>query len=237
MTLDSESSPYCVSCGGQLDRLLKCAGCFVVSYCSRTCQKMHCGKHKLYCEAIQFVAMGNKGKNVPPQNINVCELKGKIHGVSPNTKNTIIKDVGESCLVDCTVEGKSTNVLWDTGAQVSLIDKKWLSNNFPNILVRPINELSEGGSEIVSANGTRIPFEGWVELDIVIGNWVRPGIMRGDNCVSITVPFLVASAIISGFNVIKHLVNGVSNGDRGSIIQTAIRNLKNDSYYCQTCCG
>ncbi len=49
--------------------------------------------------------------------------------------------VGNKCLVNCYIQGQRTQVLWDTGSQVSAVDETWKADNLPNILLRDIAEI------------------------------------------------------------------------------------------------
>jgi hypothetical protein len=46
-------SKSCARCGMHSKNLMKCAGCFKVSYCSQPCQKSDWKAHKTFCKAIQ----------------------------------------------------------------------------------------------------------------------------------------------------------------------------------------
>ena len=40
--------------------------------------------------------------------------------------------VGKKCMVHCQLNGQKVHLLWDTGAEVSLISKKWLDEHLPD---------------------------------------------------------------------------------------------------------
>ena len=54
--------------------------------------------------------------------------------------------------------------LWDTGAMVSVVSKKWLGRNFPGTNIRNIEELLDEPLRIKTANKTVLEYSGWVEL-------------------------------------------------------------------------
>ena len=59
-------------------------------------------------------------------------------------------------------------MLWDTGAQVSIISEYVVNSQFPSIQLRDIQELlgTDNNIDLRAANGTKIPYLGWVELDL-----------------------------------------------------------------------
>ena len=84
--------------------------------------------------------------------------------LTPKQSSTIAKLVGEKCQVKCQLNGKETEVLWDTGAQVSIIPERIMQDKFPDLLVKDIQELLEVGSDLKleAVNGIQIPYNGWV---------------------------------------------------------------------------
>ncbi|KAJ8034450.1 hypothetical protein HOLleu_21296 [Holothuria leucospilota] len=107
----------------------------------------------------------------------------------------------------CEIEGVTTEALWDTGAQVSMISSSWLKDNHPDISVHPIEELLDTTAlNLRAANGTPLPFEGWIGLCFRL-----PTAGRGKS-LSIQVPFLVSTSttddVIVGFNVIEEVLGG-----------------------------
>ena len=107
--------------------------------------------------------------------------------------------MGEKCLVRCELNDTETDIFWDTGAQVSIIPERFIREKFPEMLPKDISELLEMGAELKleAANGTRIPYNGWVEINFKLL----------DDTSEISVPFLVTreelSLPIIGYNVIE----------------------------------
>ena len=54
---------------------------------------------------------------------------------------TVVGLVGKRCTVKGEINGQQVDVLWDTGAQVSLISEQLVRGNFPGITVKNISEL------------------------------------------------------------------------------------------------
>ena len=73
--------------------------------------------------------------------------------------------MGKRCMVQCVMNDVQTEALWDTGAQVSIVSKDWIAENLPTAEPRQIEELlSDQGLDLKAANGSEIPYEGWIEV-------------------------------------------------------------------------
>ena len=141
--------------------------------------------------------------------------------VTPSQQDAIVKLVGQKCTVNVKLEDKSLQGLWDTGAQVSILSLDTVKKHFPTKTIRKIEELLEETEEIklVAANGTPIPYEGWIELEMKL---LSDSI---DGKESIQVPFLVTKETLDlpiiGFNVICELTRdnfGFTNGGNAHAI-------------------
>ena len=86
----------------------------------------------------------------------------------------------------CQLNGKETEVFWDTRAQVSILPEKRLQGKFPDLPVKDIHEVLEVGSDLKleAANGTQIPYNGWVGVSFKLPD---------ETATEITVPFLVTT--------------------------------------------
>eukprot|EP00745_Piridium_sociabile_P019220 TRINITY_DN29067_c0_g1_i2.p1 TRINITY_DN29067_c0_g1~~TRINITY_DN29067_c0_g1_i2.p1 ORF type:complete len:1086 (+),score=245.99 TRINITY_DN29067_c0_g1_i2:620-3877(+) len=106
--------------------------------------------------------------------------------------------VGARCLVKGRVNGTPTELLWDTGAQVSLVSRDWLRKNTLRVEVRPLQDWGDQGVnlKVTSASGTEIPLLGWCTLRVTI------------RTKDVLVPFVVTDrrnvmTPILGYNVIS----------------------------------
>jgi len=104
----------------------------------------------------------------------------------------VAKLVGRKCSVQCYLNDKLMEVLWDTGAQVSLISEDVLNSQLPSVQVRDICQLldTQGGISLQAANGTDIPYSGWAEIDLELA---------ADTETKVKVPFLVTKKNIDWF--------------------------------------
>ncbi|CAB4008686.1 Hypothetical predicted protein [Paramuricea clavata] len=124
-----------------------------------------------------------------------------ISHLTPKEHGKLINLVGRKCSVRGKLNGKTSDVLWDMGAQVSIVSENFVSKTFPNIPIRDVSELLECGLTLTAANGSKIPYVGWVELKFQVQ----------DSANEVSVPFLVTRENLElplvGFNVIEHMIN------------------------------
>ena len=118
-------------------------------------------------------------------------------------------------------------VLWDTGAQVSLISEDVLKRQLPSVQVREICQLldTQGSIGLQAANGTDIPYSGRAEIDLELA---------ADTETKIKVPFLVTKENIDqpliGFNVLELIVKE----DRGKRDHDKlVEKLENSFTHCE----
>lgn len=76
--------------------------------------------------------------------------------------NRIAKLIGKRCMLTCYLNGVKTDMLLDSGAQVTVLEKSWLEKHLPNAKIRDL--LPDVLLRITAANGTDVPFEGCVEI-------------------------------------------------------------------------
>lgn len=120
------------------------------------------------------------------------------------------KLVGRKSLVQCNLGGIPTTVLWDTGSQVSIVDMDWKNTHLPDTEIRPVQELlDEGMLDLTAANGTEIPYEGWIGVEFSLS---------ANKDSELLVPLLVTpdplAKPIIGFNVIEELAQTNVSTDR-----------------------
>ena len=185
-------SPLCCAGCGVGDTVLDvCTGCRSAHYCGKKCQKSHWKQHRTVCQTIQQLIK---------ERDELIELKCSfVSHVTPKLRQKIVELVGEKCMIECMIEGEKVESLWDTGAQVSLVDRELLSKLGNGVEIKPLSDLVGNGNGISlsGADGTKIPYLGYVWL---------PVLLKGQSD-EIKVPFLVTATSLSnpiiGYNVIK----------------------------------
>ena len=179
---------------GSSENVRQCSGCHCTRYCSKRCQKSHNKHHAVYCSAINQLDELEKGKRYGSRSVREVQLDFR-------NRLKIAKLVGQKPMLRCQFSGKWFDALWDTGSMITLVDRIWLKEHFPDEEVIPVEEFLEGENlRIRAANKTLIPFDGVVVLRFTLGEghegfWVPVLVSRDP----ITEP-------IVGYNVIEHLV-------------------------------
>ena len=176
-------------CRGEV--VQRCKQCKSTQYCSKTCQQSHWDEHKVICKSIKQLQdeANNKCKEA-------CDFSASI---APECKKKLMNLIGDKCTIACVINGRECDALWDTGAQVSLISKRWLDRHMGGeYQIEDLSEVIGRDIKVKGAVGAEIPYAGYVVLNCKIAES------------DISIPFLVSEdrmdEPIVGYNVIAHLV-------------------------------
>ena len=125
-------------------------------------------------------------------------------------------------MVQCVMNNVQTEALWDTGAQVSIVSKDWIAENLPTAESRRMDELlNDKGLDLKAANGTEIPYEGWIEVSFKL--------MTSDDKHGMSVPFLISTEAmdhpIIGYNVIEEIVRNPASEPPNNYEETLVNVL------------
>ena len=210
---EKKVSHQCNGCNQVLEQTFwRCECCNLVNYCGTKCQRNHWPQHRTLCNAIKQ-QIQNRKQTTEDANSGIF-----VSHLTPKQHQKVVSLVGRRCSTKAKLNGKRAEILWDIGAQVSIVSVSFIKRNFPNVLVRYISELLDGDLTVTAANGSSIPYKGWVELDLQIG----------DSEQELSVPFLVASEEMElpliGFNAIEHLIK--VNNLHGNEMATALVGVK-----------
>lgn len=108
------------------------------------------------------------------------------------------------------INGHPATVLFDTGSQVSIIDREWANKHIPSYPVRSLQELLDTNLEVYAANGQLIPYDGWVELTVNLTGNEDPNLI-------VQTPFLVSqltqSQPLVGANVLEQVIKRQESSD------------------------
>ena len=147
----------CCVCA-KTDNIRVCGGCKETMYCSRKCQKSHREYHATYCAAITDLKKLELdkiyGKKKVQQNMGDWKLRKKI-----------MKLVGEKPMLDCFLAKKECQMLWDTGSQISMVDRGWVRKYFPEEIIYPSSLFVDEELHVQAANATTINYDGVILLD------------------------------------------------------------------------
>ena len=186
-------SPKCTGCKKET-KLVSCPKCRCGSYCSADCMESD-EVHAMWCPWICRLEKLETEKRMRSE-INMVDVEKLPYKM----KLQLVKLVGERPLVNIYLDGKRVQGLWDTGAMISLVNKTFLREKFPNVEIHSISEFTGQGLTLTAANKSEIDVEGVAILEF--------GVEEGDGLFQ--VPFLVTSQEISGpiigYNTIEHLV-------------------------------
>ena len=75
----------------------------------------------------------------------ICDIRKP---VNLGLKNRLVKLIGSKPIINCKINGTESEVLLDTGSQVTMCDKAWLSTHAPGVEMRPVAEFLEQGEEV-----------------------------------------------------------------------------------------
>ena len=114
---------YCRKEGSKSD-FKTCSNCESVQYCGSKCQQQHWNSHKKICKAISELSFQEQKKMTDSNNFQTF--------LTPKHYNKLVSLVGPRSVIQCYIEHKLQNILWDTGANVSLIDKNSLQQWYPD---------------------------------------------------------------------------------------------------------
>ena len=149
--------------------------------------------------------------------------------LTPSEHAKIAKLVGRRCTVRCCLNDIESTVLWDTGAQVSIMSRGMIEKVFHKNSVKNISELMDGELDLTAANGTKIVYSGWTEIEVrlISSNKDEP---------SVLVPFLITDDSLEypilGYNVIEELMKPIYTSDKQSkhisAVQASFRDVKKE---------
>lgn len=95
---------------------------------------------------------------------------------APNKQNNTPKKqhiaqlIGRQCMVSCATDGVPVQMLLDSGAQVTIVEREWVEKALPQVQIQPLETLViDGPLEVSAANGTNVPFNGWIDVTLDIG--------------------------------------------------------------------
>lgn len=62
------------------------------------------------------------------------------------------------------MNGYAVTALFDTGANVSIIDRAWKDKYLPGQEICPLSELMEEDLSVTAVTGDEIPYDGWIGI-------------------------------------------------------------------------
>ena len=202
----------CYNCSKILSDTEYCCSSFKsVYFCGKNCQIQSWKDHKQVYKAISTLT-AQKQKEVFKRGSYTVNLSTK-------QKHKVTGLIGEECLVKVLLNNKLSSVLLDTGAQVFVINGKYLRENFPHVDEYRVNELLDepDSLRVQWGNQMDIPFSKYKVINLCIG--------EGEDTCHLDVPFLITTDQISnpilGFNAIKHIAQTTDDKLLTKLFQTS----------------
>ena len=216
-TEDSEPQNYisvhkkkCLCCRKEEVEMFRCRSCHAGIYCSKECQRKGWSDHKDLCAVIKQLEVHLQ--EVAKRNVMLEkeEMQLKVYSSAVKSADAkIAKLIGKRCSVECLLDGKETDVLWDTGSQPGLLGLRWLKEHFPETQIRNVSELLDPDENLVltAANNEELDFVGFAELTFQIPH----------SSEQILVPFLITKENIEqpiiGTNIMTEEDQGKRSDD------------------------
>ena len=152
---------------------------------------------------------------------------------SISKRKRVAQLIGGRCMVTCHLDGVTLQMLLDSGAQVTMVDRSWVEKALPNVRIQPLESLlPHHPLKITAANGTDVPFDGWIEVRLEISSSTY-------GSVALDVPILVSRESLSspllGFNVIQEIIMGNSDQtDNITLVDLLSEALKMQKCHAET---
>ena len=105
--------------------------------------------------------------------------------LAPKEQKTLIDLIGKQNIVKLYINDKPVDILWHTGANVSIISKEYVNNLFPNVVIKNLHGILSDAEkfQVRCGNQVILPYEGYVELEVSLDNDTSAN--------EILVPFLI----------------------------------------------
>ena len=111
-----------------MENVRRGGGCKVARYCSKFCQLSHWEEHEKYCGRIPELIKIENDKLY-----SCCVNRFSSTGSFRYGDKEEDGEAGwRKADAEVLLFGKLVDVLWDTGSMVSMVDRHWVKENFPD---------------------------------------------------------------------------------------------------------
>ena len=127
-------------------------------------QSRHYRSHQKICDAI-FHLSNQQNKKVVKRGQYQANL-------TPKEQKTLIGLIGKQNVVKLYMNDKPVDILWDTGANISIISKEYVNDLFPNAVIKNLHDILSDTDKLQVRWGNQeiLPYEGYVELEVSLNN-------------------------------------------------------------------
>ena len=214
----------CLCCRKEEVEMYRCSSCHSGVYCSRDCQKKGWSEHKDLCAVIKQLEahlqeVARRNEVLEKERVQ----QEKVYSAKVGSSDVkIAKLIGKRCSVSCLLDGKRSDVLWDTGSQPGLLGFSWLKTNFPSSQIRDVSDLLDPDDDLVltAANNEELEYMGYVEIMFQISETAEP----------ICVPFLVTKEDIEqpiiGTNIMAEVLKTKEKVQMMELLEGALKDVK-----------
>ena len=90
----------------------------------------------------------------------------------PKVQRTLIGSIRNQNVVKLYINDKPADILWGTGANISIIMKEYVNNLFPNVVIKNLRNILSDGDELQVRwdNQKILLYEGYVKLEVSLDN-------------------------------------------------------------------
>ena len=213
-SVSSHGKPqYCIYCQTRNVNMLKTCGKYgVVKYCSKMCQRTHYRSHKKICDATFLLS--NKQKQ------EVLKRGQYQANLTPKEQKTLIGLIRKQNFVKLYMNDKLVDILWDTGANISIISKEYVNDLFPNVVIKNLHDILSDADKLQVRWGNQeiLPYEGYVELEVSLDNDTPAN--------EILLPFLITPERfhypILDTNAIEHISQNYQSNELADILNECL---------------
>ena len=85
---------------------------------------------------------------------------------------TLMSLIGKQNVVKLYMNHKPVDILWETGAKISIISKEYVNNLFPNVTIKNLHDILGDADKLQVRwdNQEILPYGGYVELEVSLDN-------------------------------------------------------------------
>ena len=140
--------------------------------------------------------------------------------LTPKEQKTLIGLIGKQNVVKLYMNDKPVDILWDTGANISIISKESVNDLFPNAVIKNLHDILSDADKLQVRWGNQeiLPYEGYVELEVSLDNDTPAN--------EILVPFLITPERlhypILGTNAIEHISQNYQSNELTDVLNECL---------------
>ena len=139
--------------------------------------------------------------------------------MTPKEQKTLIDLIRKQNVVKLYMNDK-LDILWDTGANISIICKEYVKDLFPNVVIKNLHDIFSDADKLQVrwVNQEILPYEGYVELEVSLDNDTPAS--------EILVTFLITAQRlhypILGTNAIEHISQNYQSKELADVLNECL---------------